>query len=127
MRQSNARKAAEEILSSGKAYEKFKEIINAQNDKKDFDKRVKELSLAKFKKVIKAKKSGKISVISNKGINSLCRVLGTPETTTAGAYLHKHLSPVKKGEPLLTLYTESKTKMKDALRFIKEFKPIEIK
>jgi len=123
----NPKQKAEEMLSSGKAYEKFKEIINAQNEKKDFDKRVENLKLGKFKKIIKAKKSGNIISIDNKGINSLCRILGTPETTSAGVYLHKHVGEIKKREPILTLYSESESKMKDALRYIKKFKPIEIK
>lgn len=123
----NSKQKAEEMLSSGKAYEKFKEIINAQNEKKDFDKRVENLKLGKFKKIIKAKKSGNIISIDNKGINSLCRILGTPETTSAGVYLHKHVGEIKKREPILTLYSESESKMKDALRYIKKFKPIEIK
>ncbi len=123
----DAKTKATKALESGEAYEKFKEIINAQNGKKDFDKRVRGLKLAEFKKIIPAPKSGKITRISNKGINSLCRILGTPETISAGVYMHKHLEKVKKGEPLLTLYTESKIKMNDALRFLKEFKPIEIK
>ena len=120
----DAKKKAEKALASGKAYEKFKDIINAQNGKKNFKERVSKLKLAKFKKTIRAKKSGKITYISNKGINSLCRILGTPETISAGAYLHKHVGKIKKGDPLLTLYTESKTKMKDALKFLEEFKPI---
>ena len=123
----NARKKAEEILSSGKAYEKFKEIINTQNGKKDFDKRVESLKLAKYKKIVNAKHSGRITEISNEGINSLCRILGTPETISSGAYLHKHIGEIKKSEPILTLYTESKTKMKDAIKFLEEFKPIKIK
>ena len=123
----NARKKAEETLCSGKAYEKFKEIINAQNEKNNFGDKVRGLKLAKYKKIIKAKHSGKITCISNKGINSLCRVLGTPETILAGCYLHRHLGKVSKGDKLLTLYSESKTKLKDGLKFLKEFKPIEIK
>ena len=123
----NSKNKAREALESGKAYEKFKEIINAQNGKKNFDKKIKNLKLAKLKKTIYAKKTGKIKRISNKGINSMCRILGTPETVGAGVYLHKHLEKIKKGEPLLTLYTESKIKMKDALNFMKDFKPIEIK
>jgi AMP phosphorylase len=118
---------ATESLESGKAYEKFKEIINAQNGKNNFEERVSQLKLAKFKKIILSPKSGKITRISNKGINSLCRILGTPETISSGVYLHKHLEKIKKGEALLTLYTESPTKMEDALKFLEEFKPIEIK
>jgi putative thymidine phosphorylase len=123
----NAQQKAKEALVSGKAYEKFKEIINAQNGKNNFDSKVSVLKLGKFKKTIKVKSDGKIISISNNGINSICRVLGTPETISAGVYLHKQLGKVSKGESLMTLYTESKSKMKDALKYIKEFKPIEIK
>ena len=123
----NARKKAEENLSSGKAYKKFREIINTQNGKKDFDKKVELLTLAKFKKIIKAKCNGRITEISNEGINSLCRILGTPETISSGVYLHKHVGKIKKAEPVLTLYTESKTKMKEALKFLKKFRPIKFK
>ena len=123
----NSKRTAKEMLSSGKAYEKFKEIINAQNGKNNFDRRVKKLKLGKFKKTIKAKRTGRITSISNQGTNSICRILGTPETTSAGTYLHKHIGKIKKGEPIITLYSESKSKMKDAIKFIKRFKPIEIK
>ncbi|MAH49435.1 hypothetical protein CMI37_26670 [Candidatus Pacearchaeota archaeon] len=122
----NAKPKVLEILESGKAYEKFKEIINTQNNNKDFDKQIKKLKLAQFKKIIRAEKSGKITEINNKKINSLCRVLGTPENRTAGVYLHKHLGKIKKTEPVITLYTENKTKLKDALKFIKEVSPIVI-
>jgi AMP phosphorylase len=123
----NAREKAKEILNSGAAYKKFKQIILAQDGKMCFEEKVASLKLAKHKKKIKAPKSGEIVEISNKGMNSLCRVLGTPETIGAGVYLHKHLGPVRKGDRLMTLYSESRTKLKDGLKFIKEFKPIEIR
>ncbi len=123
----NSIKKAEEILSSGKAYDKFKEIINAQNKSEDFDEKVASLKLGKYKKTIKSKSSGKITSIDNNGINSICRILGTPETISAGVYLHKHIGKVKKGEPIITLYSESRTRMSDALKFIKKDKPIKIK
>jgi AMP phosphorylase len=123
----NTRRKAKEILSSGQALNKFKEIVNAQNGKKDFEKRVKSLKKAKIKKTIMVRKSGKITSIDNRGINSLCRILGTPETDGAGTYLHSHVGKVEKGKPLITLYSESRTKMRDALRFWKEREPIKIK
>jgi AMP phosphorylase len=123
----DAKKKAEKILSSGKAMEKFREIIIAQNGKNNFEKKVDSLKKAKIKRTIKVEKEGKITRIDNKGINSLCRILGTPETKGAGAYLHYHLGKVEKGRPLITLYSESKTKMREALRFWKERKPIRIR
>ncbi len=125
-----AKSKARKILESGQAYEKFKQIINAQNsqplDSNDFEKRISKLKLAKYTKKIKAKKSGRIIELDNKKINDLARVLGTPQTKTAGVYLHKHLEKVKKGEVILTLYSESQSKLKDGLKFIKEFKPFMI-
>lgn len=122
----NPSKKARESLESGRAYLKFKEIINAQNGKNNFEEKLKGLKVGKIKKEFLSPKSGKIIHISNKGINSLCRILGTPETISAGVYLHKHLGKIKKGEPLLTLYSESQIRMKDAIKFIEKFNPIEI-
>jgi len=123
----NPKKKAYEILESGQAYEKFKEIINTQNNSKDFEKRIAKLNPAKFKKTIKAKKSGKIKQIDNKKINSLCRVLGTPESKPSGVYIHNHVGKIKKSQPIITLYSESKSKLQDALKFYKESNPIIIK
>ncbi len=118
---------AREILESGVAYEKFKEIINVQNGKSDFDKRIKNLKLAKFSKTFLANSDKQIRHISNKKINLLCRVLGAPETKTAGVYLYHGLGAVSKGEKIITLYSESEDKLKDALRYFNEFEPIVIR
>lgn len=122
----NPRKKALDALNSGRAYRKFREIINAQNGKEDFEERVMSLRLGSYSKIIKSKKEGNIVEISNKGMNSLCRILGTPETKSAGVYLYRHKGPVKKGEPIMTIYSESESKIKDAKKFIKQFKPIKI-
>jgi putative thymidine phosphorylase len=118
---------ARRILESGKAYEKFKEIINTQNNANNFEVKCANLILAKYKKTVYAKQSGKITKLSNRGINSLCRILGTPETKSAGIYLHKKLGKIKKGEQILTFYTESKDKLRDAINFYKRTKPIILK
>ena len=123
----NSKKLANEILNSGKAYEKFKEIINTQNNSNDFNQKISKLKPAKFKKTIKANKTGKIIHIDNKKINSLCHVLGTPESKSAGIYLNKHLGKIKKGEAILTIYSESKDKLEDGITYMKEFQPILIK
>lgn len=123
----NSKKLARGILESGKAYEKFKEIINAQNKKDNCDSQIKKLKLATLKKTISSKKSGRITEIDNEKINSLCRVLGTPESKSAGVYLHNPVGKIKKGEKLITLYSESREKLRDGLRFFKENKPIVLK
>ncbi|MEM4719616.1 MAG: thymidine phosphorylase [Candidatus Pacearchaeota archaeon] len=120
----NSREKARDILESGKAYNKFREIINAQNGKKDFENRIRRLKLAKYQKDIIAKNNGKITSIDNKKINLLCRILGAPETKNAGVYFHKKKGSVEKGEKILTLYSESEIKLREGLKFFSEFEPI---
>ena len=113
---------AKEILESGKAFEKFKEIIKAQGGG------LKEFKPAKFIKDIRARKSGKISEIHNKKITSLARITGCPLDKSAGLYLTHHLGErVKKGEKILTIYSESKSRLNEAIRFYKTVRPIKIK
>ena len=113
---------AKEILYSGKAFEKFEEIIKAQGGK------VKEPNLAKFKKDIFSNKRGIIEEIDNKKINSLARVAGSPEDKAAGIYLYNHIGyRIKKGEKLLTIYSESKERLEEATKFYNSEKPMQIK
>jgi len=127
----DSRKRAEEILASGKAYIKFKEIINAQNgeskDSNDFDNRVNNLKLGTIQRDVLAEKTGNIFNIENKEINLIARILGCPETKSAGLYIHRPSGKVEKGERVLTLYSESKSKMQEALETIKKNNPIQIK
>jgi AMP phosphorylase len=114
-------KLAEEILASGKAWKKFKEIIHAQKGKTT------PLELSKYFKDIHANKSGKIKSIHNKLINELARSAGCPLDKFSGLYLHKHVGDkVKKGELLITLYAESKPRLKEALNFYHKTEPIKI-
>ncbi|HLF53864.1 MAG TPA: AMP phosphorylase [Candidatus Nanoarchaeia archaeon] len=113
---------AREALYSGRAFRKFEEIISAQG------KRFIDLKPAKFKLDIRAKRSGKIFGIDNKAINLLGRILGCPVDKAAGLYIYCHNSDnVKKGDKLVTLYSESEKKLAEAAKFLSETKPIKIK
>jgi putative thymidine phosphorylase len=120
----NSRKKAKEILESKKAYKKFEQIINIQNSKArnsaDFSKRVEKLKPAKFKKTIYSKKSASKITFDNERVNSLCHVLGTPELKQAGVYLHKPFKKITKKQPLITLYSPSKSKLNDGLIFLRD-------
>ena len=110
---------SKEILQSGKAFEKFEQIIIAQGGK------FKEIKPAKFRKNILSKKSGKIKEISNKKINSLAKIAGCPIDKFAGIYLYFHVgNKIKKGEKILTIYSESKSRLNESIRFYNETKPV---
>ena len=105
-------KKAEEILSSGMAYKKFKQIIQAQ------DGAIKKLIPGKFKHNILSDKNGKILEINNKAINLLARIAGCPTDKSAGIYLYVHkYDKIKKNEKLLTIYSESESRLNEAVKF----------
>lgn len=115
-------KLAQQILECGKAFTKFKEIIEAQKGN------INHLKFAKFKRDIIAKTNVKIIEIDNKKINSLGRITGCPMDKSAGLYLYKHVGDrLKKGEKILTIYAESKSRLRDSLTFYNEQKPIILK
>ncbi len=110
---------AEEILNSGKAFKKFLDIIKAQKGS------IKNLELGKFKKEIIAHSSLKIAEINNIKINLLARVAGCPIDKSSGLYLHAHVGDkLKKGDKILTIYAESRPRLKEAFNYYKREKPI---
>jgi thymidine phosphorylase len=116
----SARKEAEEILSSGRAYKKFKEIINFQNGENDFEKRVSKLRPAKFRKTIYSPCDGRIVEMNDSKINSLCRILGTPESTSAGIFIHRNVGRISKSDRWFTIYAESMERLEEGMKFFKD-------
>lgn len=113
---------AKEILNSGRAYQKFAEIIAAQHGE------IKRFQEPKFKRVITSRKSGKVVEINIKKINLIARVAGAPLDKLAGIYLHKHLNDkVRKREPLLTIYSESESELKHAFEYCDNEEPVVVK
>ncbi|MAG39914.1 thymidine phosphorylase [Candidatus Pacearchaeota archaeon] len=122
---SGAGKKVKKALKDGLAYEKFKDIINAQNGKEDFDKRISALVEGKYEKVIVGWSGGKLKRLDNKKINTLGRILGSPDDKGAGVYLHKKKGRMKKGEKVVTLYSNSKEKLAQGLNYFWEEKVFE--
>jgi len=116
-------KIAKEVLDSGKAFQKFKQIITAQGGKlKDLDK---SLSLAKFLFTFKTKKHLIIKEIDNKKISAVARAAGCPSDKRAGLCLHSHIKNIlEKGSPLLTIYAETKEKLNFAKEVYERLMPI---
>ena len=109
----NGRKKAVDLLESGRAHRKMREIIRAQNGSIfEPDK----IRIGQFRHDVAATKSGNITAISNTSISRLARIAGAPVDKGAGVYLYKHIKDkVKKGEKLFTIYAESKEKMEYAV------------
>lgn len=119
------RETAERILKSGKAYKKFKEIVEAQGGKPNI--KPEEIKVGEHTYDVKAKRSGAVMGVDNKAIAHICMAAGTPTRKGAGVYLHHHIGDiVNKGETLMTIHAETKERLKHAKKELKENHPFNI-
>lgn len=106
---------AKKILDSGKALEKFKEMIKAQGGKIDSSEKI---PSAPYTKDFKAGTDGVIDEINTKLLTKIARIAGAPANKTAGLVLHKLVGEkIKEGDLLLTIYAENKDKLIAAENF----------
>lgn len=109
---------ARELLVSGKALVKMREIIKAQGGHPDITSS--KLTPAKDFYELKATKHGMISGINNQQITVICRILGCPTDKKAGMYLNRKLEErVDKGDILATIYSSDKWRLKEAAETLK--------
>lgn len=107
-------KLAREIFDSGRAYNKFIEIIKAQGGEEIDPDRI---SLAKYSFNYVTSKSGKITHINNEVMNRICRIAGAPTDPQAGIYLNINIGKyVNAGDMIFTIYSDNK----ERLEFSKE-------
>jgi len=115
----NGLRIAKEMLDSGLAYKKMKEIIKIQggNLKSSIVNR-----LGRYKKEFYSNKSGIVKRIDNNKANSIGRVAGAPEDKFAGVLLNvKRNSKVTKNELIFTIYSSNKDRLKYASSNVKGF------
>jgi len=119
-------KLAKELLESGDALKKMKEIIAAQggNPKINPDK----IKFGPHTFDYVAKKSGKLITLNDDRLSRIARLAGAPKNKGAGIYLYVHKgAKVKKGEKLFTIYAESDWKLNGAVKFLQKWPAVEIK
>ena len=98
-------------LKSGQAWEKMQAIIRWQGGRWNIDSE--SVLQGAVTKVIKAKQNGRVSQINNRAINDIARTLGAPDHKLAGIYLHRKIGQtVKRGQPIMTLYSPNASRLK---------------
>lgn len=119
------KRKVKEILENKKALKKFKEIIAAQDGDPNITS--KDLKPAKKRFSLKAKKNGRIKHIDNIYVSEIARRLGCPGVKKSGVYLHKHTeNEVRKGDPLITFYSNNKEDLNDAIEYAQKNPPISV-
>jgi AMP phosphorylase len=114
---------AQEILTSGKALAKFRQIIKIQGG--DPTVKSEDIVPGEHQYVVKAPVSGYIIEMNNRSLVTLARVAGAPQDLGAGILLHaKKGKLVKAGEPLFTLYAERNWRLQNAIEEGRRLMPV---
>lgn len=116
---------AKQILESGKALKKFREIVEAQGG--DPDIKSSDIKVGQYSVDVIAKQSGYVSQIMNKAIVRVARTAGSPKDKGAGLVISKKVgNKVDKGETIFTIYAEHEWKLQEALTLAIRLEPIRI-
>jgi AMP phosphorylase len=100
---------AYEILTTGKAYAKFKEILGAQNADPNIKPDDVEVGVCTYE--YQAPSNGWVVEINNRVITRAARAAGAPMDKRAGIYFLKKKDSVKRGEVILRLYAPNEKKL----------------
>lgn len=117
---------AEDLLVSGKAMKKFREIIELQGG----NAKIKEsdIKIGHYQYVVKADVGGSIFHIDNKTMSKIARLAGAPRDKGAGVLLHRVRGDrVEKGDMLFTIFAESEQMLDFAVTALKDLEPMEMR
>jgi len=119
------RQMALEIIKSGKADKKFREIIKEQGG--DPNVKPDDIKIGPEHSIVKSTETGKIKHIDNKLISRIARTAGAPKDKTAGIYMHVKVGrEIQEGDTLFTIYAKNKDKLDEAVRLTGKIKPVEL-
>jgi len=119
----NGKQKAEDLLKSGKAEEKLREIIEAQGGNSKVSPSDIEVG-DKMAEVI-SEKEGRVLWINNRDLAQIAKEAGAPKESGAGIILKTKLGDyAKRSEILLEIYAERNTKLEGALNLAKQLLPI---
>jgi AMP phosphorylase len=113
-------------IETGKALQKFREIIEAQGG--DPNVRSQDINVGEYSYDVFAERSGRIYHIDNKVISKIARIAGAPLDKGAGIYLYRFRGDrIEKGDKLFTIYAESEAKLEFAIKALHDLEPIEMR
>jgi len=114
---------AMQILRSGKAYKKFKEIIEAQGGNPNIKPEM--IPIGKNTHQIISETDGYVTYVDNQVINDVAGSVGAPVEKGSGVIVYaKQGYKVEKGQVLMEIFAERTTKLQEALSICNFEKPI---
>lgn len=119
----NGRGIVLDILKSGKAEEKMREIIFEQGGNSEI--RPEDIKIGDYGMDFESDNSGMVLWMDNNSFVEIARAAGSPKDKGAGIQLHKKVGdPVQKGERLFTVYSEKSRKLERVRKILDENKPM---
>jgi putative thymidine phosphorylase len=114
----NGEVMARNILSSGKALIKMREIIKAQGGNPHIG--VDSIKLGEFKYEVPTHKSGVITLFNNRNLTVIAKILGCPGDKKAGIYLVRRIDEhVDRNDILCILYASDLWRLEEAKETLK--------
>jgi AMP phosphorylase len=112
-----------EILQSGKALKKMKEIIEIQGGDPKITSDM--IQPGEYSHVIRADREGYVVELNNRSLITIARTAGAPNDHGAGLYIHAKVGTrLKLGDPIFTLYAERKWRLEKALQTARTLMPV---
>ena len=116
---------AKNLLKSGEAEKKLREIIAAQGG--DPDVKPEDIEVGPETVEIRSEEKGRIQWINNMAMAQIARAAGAPKNRGAGVLLNKKLGDkVAKGDILYKIYSKSAQKLESSLMLAENLNPIGI-
>lgn len=119
----NGKEFALEILRSGKAEHKLREIIFEQGGNSEV--KPEDIKIGGYGTDFVSNNAGVVLWMDNVSLTEIARAAGAPKDKGAGIQLYKKLGDsIKKGEKLFTVYSEKSRKLNRVRKLLEESKPI---
>jgi AMP phosphorylase len=121
----NGKQAAREILESGKALAKFREILEAQDGNPDL--KSDDILPGEFKAEILSPTDGYVISLDNKKLVRIARAAGSPKDKGAGlVFKKKRGEKLDRGQCMFEIYADNKHKLEEAVNLTNMIKPYQV-
>lgn len=121
--QGTGQQMAKNILKSGKALEKMKEIIEIQEGNPNI--KPEDIEVGPEEAEFFSAKSGYVTDIDNSIINKIAKTAGCPQEKLAGVQLFKKIGAlVKEGDLIFKIYAKNSSKLEKATKIFNASSPV---
>jgi len=118
--------SATEILDSGRALDRFRRIVAAQNGDPAIESN--DLEPGGKSTIVRAERSGFVTRVDNRRLCDLARRAGAPLDARAGLVIHRtDGTTVESGDPLYTIHAETEPKLAEADSLADRLEPIRVR